>query len=175
MNLPQFVERLAQTLAIIGGIVLGVIITLTVVSVAGRAFVWAGLGPIPGDFELVEALTGFAVFCFLPYCQLKRGHAIIDVLTKAMGPRLVRLIDALAEILMAFALALIAWRLTLGALDKFGNHETTFIREMPVWVLYGICVLPAWIAVLTALFTSGMAIKSVVIGRDILPEHQGFE
>ena len=46
---------------------------------------------------------------------------------------------------------------------------------MPVWVLYGICVLPAWIAVLTALFTSGMAIKSVVIGRDILPEHQGFE
>ena len=31
------------------------------------------------------------------------------------------------------------------------------------------------IAVLTSLVTSGRAIRSVVVGRDLLPEHQGFE
>jgi TRAP-type C4-dicarboxylate transport system permease small subunit len=173
--MARFVDRLARGMAIIGCIALAVIIVVTIVSITGRALIWAGLKPIVGDYELVEALTGFAVFSFLPICQLNRGHAIIDVLTKMMGPRLVRIVDAIAEILMAFALALIAWRLTAGAIDKYYNGQTTIDFQIPVWILYAICVPPAWIGVLTALFTSGLAIKSVATGRDILPEHQGFE
>ena len=72
MNLPRLVEAMARALALIGGAALIVIIGVTVVSVVGRALIFVGLGPIPGDFEIVEALTGFAVFCFLPYCQLVR-------------------------------------------------------------------------------------------------------
>ena len=56
---------------------------MTVVSIVGRAsLTWAWvLGPVPGDFELVEVGTGFAVFAFLPWCQLKRGHATVDLFT----------------------------------------------------------------------------------------------
>ena len=67
--------RLAQVAAFLGGIVLTVLILLTVVSVAGRGIntlmhdligagvlagvaqsvLDAGVGPVTGDFELVEA------------------------------------------------------------------------------------------------------------------------
>ena len=40
---------LANATALIGGVTLVAIIVMTVVSVLGRAFVFAGLGPIPGD------------------------------------------------------------------------------------------------------------------------------
>jgi TRAP-type C4-dicarboxylate transport system permease small subunit len=174
-GLSALINWLARALAIAGGIALAVIILVTVTSIIGRALIPLGLRPILGDYEIVEAGTAFAIFCFLPYCQLTRGHAIIDLLTKQMGPTLVRIVDALGEVLMAAALIIIAWRLTYGFLDKFANHETTFIRQFPVWTFYAACLLPSYVAVLAALDTSARAIKSVIIGRDLLPEHQGFE
>ena len=46
---------------------------MSVASIVGRALsgLGLGLGPVPGDFELVEAGTALAVFCFLPWCHLK--------------------------------------------------------------------------------------------------------
>ena len=56
---------LSRLLALFGGALLLGVTTLVVVSVSGRALIWAGLGPIPGDFELVEAATALAVFSVL--------------------------------------------------------------------------------------------------------------
>ncbi len=175
MSLPRLVEAMARALALIGGAALIVIIGVTVVSVVGRALIFVGLGPIPGDFEIVEALTGFAVFCFLPYCQLVRGHAILDVFTNFMGPAAVRWIDAVAEIVAALVLALIAWRLTYGFLDKWRNGETSFILQFPLWWAYGACLLPAYAAVATAILTSTRGVVAALSGRDLLPEHRGIE
>jgi TRAP-type C4-dicarboxylate transport system permease small subunit len=175
MNVPEVIEWAARVLAIIGGVVLGAIIILTVVSVTGRALIWAGLGPIPGDFEIVEALTGFAVFCFLPYCQLMRGHAILDLFTNLLGPTAVRYIDALAEIIAMIVLAVIAWRLTYGFMDKFRNGETSFIVQFPIWWAYAACLLPAYVSVMAAMVTSTRGIRSALTGRDLLPEHHGVE
>jgi len=175
MGVSSFVEGLARWLAYLGGVVLFVVSILTVVSVIGRAFIFAGLSPIAGDYELVEALSGFAVFCFLPICQLRRGHVIVDLFTNAMGPRLVRWVDALSEIIMAIVLIVIAWRLTLGFQDKLRYGETSFIRQFPIWWPYFACLFPAYAAALTGVYTSALAVRSVVTGRDLLPEHQGVE
>ena len=113
------------------------------VSVVGRALIFVGLGPIPGDFEIVEALTGFAVFCFLPYCQLVRGHAILDVFTNSWAPPRCAGSTRWPKSSLALVLALIAWRLTYGFLDKWRNGETSFILQFPLWWAYGACLLPA--------------------------------
>src|SRR5690606_10929070 len=88
---------------------------------------------IPGDFELVEALTAFAVFAFLPWCQLQRGHASVDVFTRALPLRVNRAIDLVAEIVMTLVVLLIAWRLWHGMADKQRYHETSFILQFPLW------------------------------------------
>jgi hypothetical protein len=43
--------------------------------------------PIRGDFELVELGTGFAVFAFLPWVQINRQHASVEILTMHLGSR----------------------------------------------------------------------------------------
>jgi len=175
MNVARAVDWIARSLAVLGGITLAAITLLTVVSVIGRSLIWAGLGPVAGDFEMAESLTGFAIFCFLPICQLNRGHVVVDLFERQMGPTLTRWIDATSEIVMAIVLAVIAWRLTAGFLDKYHNGETSFIRQFPIWWAYGASLLPAYAAVITSLYTSWRGVKSVVVGRDLLPDHLEIE
>lgn len=175
MSVARAVDWLARSLAVLGGITLGVITLLTVVSVIGRSLIWAGLGPIAGDFEMAEALTGFAIFCFLPICQLNRGHVVVDLFEKQMGPGLTRLIDAVSEIVMTIVLMTIAWRLTAGFLDKYHNGETSFIRQYPIWWAYGASLLPAYAAAVTGFYTSWRGAKAVIVGRDLLPDHLEIE
>ena len=79
-----FFRRIAQTMSVLGGVVLSLVVAITVLSIIGRtsnsvmhsAFAqtnfaplaqWLldiGLGPIKGDFELVEAMMAFAPRCF---------------------------------------------------------------------------------------------------------------
>ena len=76
----KFIYGVSRGLAWFGALVLTALATISVLSIVGRAFAFAGLGPIRGDFELVEAGTALAVFCFLPWCHLRRGHATVDML-----------------------------------------------------------------------------------------------
>ncbi|MEM6897355.1 MAG: TRAP transporter small permease, partial [Pseudomonadota bacterium] len=63
------IEALARTLAYLGGAILVALALMTLASIVGR---WVNTGPIrsiAGDYELVEAGVGIAVFAFLPWCQ----------------------------------------------------------------------------------------------------------
>jgi TRAP-type C4-dicarboxylate transport system permease small subunit len=130
------VETLAKWLATLGGVALCAIIIVTLLSVAGRSLIAIGLAPIQGDFELIEAATAFAVFAFLPWCQLKRGHVSVDIATRFLGPRTNLFIDAVADSLMLAFTLLITWRHLAGMIDKKMNGETTFILQFPVWWSY---------------------------------------
>jgi TRAP-type C4-dicarboxylate transport system permease small subunit len=132
-RLERPIRMLARALALLGGLALVFMIVLTVVSVTGRGFVWAGLGPVPGDYELAEMAAAFAIFAFLPWCQLERGHVTVDLFLSAAGPAVNRAIDVVADIVLTLVAALIAWRLWAGMTDKLSYNETSFILQVPVW------------------------------------------
>ena len=164
------IEWLARTLAILGGLVLVVITLLTVVSITGRAFVRQGLGPIPGDFEMVEAMTAFAVFSFLPWCQLRRAHATVDVFTSFLPPRANRVIDFVSEVLMTLVIVLIAWRLWQGMQDKIRYQETTFILQFPVWWGFAAAMVAAGVAVIVSLYMTWMRTRELFSDEAPPPE-----
>lgn len=162
----HFVIGLARISALAGGIVLTLLILMTCTSVLGRAFSKIGLGPVPGDFELVEAGIAFCVFAFLPFCQIVGAHATVDILTNSLPASINRLLIAFWEVLMAVVIAVIAWRLLVGAQAKFSNGETTLLLQFPVWWVYLACLFPAAIGIVVALWSSFDRVRSVVTGRD---------
>lgn len=151
-QLGVFFEVLARLTAYLGGLVLLGIVVMTCISIAGRALHGAGLGPIPGDFEMVEIGVGFAIFAFLPWCQIKRGHATVDLLQARFGRRLNAAIDLVSDVLMFVAAALIGWRLWQGMLDKKSYSETTFILQFPVWITYAAALAGAAVFVAVSLY-----------------------
>ncbi|MCG6858001.1 MAG: TRAP transporter small permease [Salaquimonas sp.] len=178
-KLERVVTLLARWTALLGGLALVLLTLVTVLSVSGRAlstmanlrdseswlvplypllrsigafFTSLGAQPIPGDFELVEAATGFAIFAFLPWCHLRRGHATVELLASWFPTILNRLIDVVANFLMLAAAILIAWRHWLGTLDKISYGETTFILQFPLWWGYAAAMFGAVVFVLVAAF-----------------------
>lgn len=164
MRIAAVVERLARALAVLGGLALVAVTGLTVASITGRALTRQGLGPIPGDFELVEALTAFAVFAFLPWCQLQRGHASVDVFTRALPRRVNRAIDLVAEIVMTLVVLLIAWRLWHGMADKQRYHETSFILQFPLWWGFAAAFIAAGAGVVVSVHVVILRLRELLAG-----------
>ncbi|KUP95002.1 TRAP transporter small permease [Tritonibacter horizontis] len=167
----NYMTALARTLAMIGCAVLTLLILLTCVSIAGRLlngvfhsdwmeatmpqladWLAARIGPVNGDFELVEAGVAFAIFSFIPLCQITAGHASVDVFVTNLSPRVNRLLRMGTEIVFALVLLLIAWRLAAGTLSKFQNGETSFLLEFPVWWAYAASLVAAVVAAIVGVY-----------------------
>ena len=105
--MKKFMMGLARSMAVLGGIVLTLLIILTCISILGRILngffhgdlvtsiapgfakwmIDLGVGPVNGDFELVEAGVAFAIFAFIPLCQITSGHASVDIVTNKFSAR----------------------------------------------------------------------------------------
>lgn len=183
------VERLARCAALIGGVVMVVLLAITCLSVLGRGLnsmghsswltalapglaerlIASGVGPISGDFELVEAGIAFAIFAFLPICQLYSGHATVDVFTSRLSARANAGLRAFWEAVLTLVIWLITWRLGAGLLDKMGNGETTFLLQFPVWWAYAASLAAAIVASVTALYAAAGRMLLAVTGKPVLP------
>jgi TRAP-type C4-dicarboxylate transport system permease small subunit len=152
--LSRIARALAQSMALIGGGILLMIVAVTFVSIVGRVFVPLdiGLGPIRGIYDITEIGIAAAIFAFLPWCQLQRGHASVDLL-KSVYPKVMnRVIDLVMDAVMLAAAVMIAWRLYLGMQDKLRYGETTLIAQLPVWQGYAAALVGAVVFALVAAF-----------------------
>jgi TRAP-type C4-dicarboxylate transport system permease small subunit len=163
--LEKAADRLARGTALLGGVVLLAVVLMTCVSITGRALVPLGLGPVHGDFEWIEMGVGFAIFAFLPWCQLQRGHASVDLFRPVFPSGMNRVIDLLVDVAMFLAAFVIAWRLWLGLLDKQRYGETTFIIQFPIWIAYAACLLGAVATVIIAAFCIIRSGRALVTSR----------
>jgi TRAP-type C4-dicarboxylate transport system permease small subunit len=129
----KIIYGLSRAMAWFGSLVLVIIAVMSVASIIGRALSGFGLGPVPGDFELVEAGTALAVFCFLPWAHLKRGHAVVDMLWGSYPAPMRRVLDIVADGLMLVVWVLLVWRMGVSMEEYRHNNEVSFILQMPVW------------------------------------------
>lgn len=172
----RLVFGLARVVAIAGGIVLALIAVTTLVSIAGRALIpvghWIGvkLGPIPGDFELVQAGVLFAVFAFLPWCHLTRGHAIVGIFTDRLSVRFNVVTEALMDLLMLLVAVFIAWRHWDGMMEKFGYRETTLLLRIPLWWIYAAGMIGAVTFVIVAAYCLVRSVGEAAAKEPKMPE-----
>lgn len=140
--MSKIIYDLSRWMAWFGAFVLTLLAVMSVFSIAGRAFSFAGFGPVPGDFELVEAGTALAVFSFLPWCHLKNAHADVTMLWHAYPPAMRRFILALVDALMLSVWTALVWRMGVATLEYRHNGEVSFILQMPVWWGYAASFVP---------------------------------
>jgi TRAP-type C4-dicarboxylate transport system permease small subunit len=129
--------RVTESLAVFGGLLLVAGALLTVISVTGRYLFSA---PINGNVEMVELGAAAAVSSFLPYCQMKRGHVIVDFFTSNASPRVKAGLDLIASVLFAFCAGLITWRLSLGGYDMYRYNDQTMVLGIPTWISFAVMV-----------------------------------
>lgn len=138
-------ERLSGSIAVLGGLLALATASLVIVSVLGRWFSglpWAQniagalgvtLGPINGDFELVQMATAVAIFTYLPYTQARRGNIFVDTFTGWLPPRANAVIDSFWDLVYAGMMALLTWCLAVGTIEHYQSGQTTMLLQVIAW------------------------------------------
>jgi TRAP-type C4-dicarboxylate transport system permease small subunit len=157
---PSRIDAVAEAIALIGGALLIALATMVVVSVTLRSDL-VGAAGVPGDFELVQMATAVAAFCFLPFCQLRRGNIFVDSFTLKLPQRWRDGIDALWDLLYGLAMALIAWRLAVGARAAFASGENTMVLQLPSYLPIGACAVLAGFVALAAFISASRLLRPV--------------
>lgn len=191
----KLMMALAKFMAILGGIVLTALIFLTCVSVLGRSLngvfhsdvmeriapgfskwmIDIGVGPVNGDFELVEAGVAFAIFAFIPLCQITAGHASVDVFANMFPRWLDRILRTVTEVVFALVLILIAWRLYEGMLSKLQYQETTFLIQFPIWWAYAASLVGAIVSSIVGVYMAGVRLVELFTGQILIADGAGAD
>jgi TRAP-type C4-dicarboxylate transport system permease small subunit len=189
------IEKLAKGFALLGGAALSFLILLTCLSIVGRSLnslfhsEWSqatipdlanfllslGIGPINGDFELVEAGMVFAIFAFLPLCQWQGAHAKVTLFTARLPQKAQSTLIAVIECVFAAVLIVIAKQLFEGMESKRNSGEVTFLLEFPLWWSYSLALSAAIVSALVASVLAGTRLIELMTGRSMLPEDKDAE
>ncbi|MBW7861707.1 MAG: TRAP transporter small permease [Rhodocyclaceae bacterium] len=149
--LGRALDLACRGFALGGGLVLSAMALMSVASIVGRA---AFGKPITGDFELVQMGCAISVTMFLPFCQMVRGHIIVDFFTARMPPRVLAILDTAASVLLAAVAFLVAWRLAIGLQELRGSGDSSMILRVPTWYAY-VPMVPSFVLLgLAALYTA---------------------
>jgi TRAP-type C4-dicarboxylate transport system permease small subunit len=142
--------KLSEKVALAGGLILVAVAAMVTASVTIRSPLIGGRG-VPGDFELVQMGTAVAAFSYLALCQTRRGNIFVDTFTGWLPKRAQAALDALWDVAYSGAMALICWRLIIGAMGERASGTTTMVLGLPTWIAIGACGLLAALVSVVAL------------------------
>ena len=200
----RFFLGLSRGMAIAGGFMLSILVAIVVLSILGREAssilhgdyfqssmkgladwllavrlpgLWGdiSLGPVTGDYELVEAGVAFAIFAFLPLAQVSGAHAVVDIFTSWLPERPHRVLLALIEIAFAAVLVIIAVQLWDGTMSKMHRHQTTFLLQFPLWWAYAASLAGAVMAAIVAIYMALVRSAEALTGRKMVADATGAE
>lgn len=148
-------DRLARLCAVLAGLLLTLITLMTCASLVGRNTTgWT----LVGDFELSAAAVGAAIALFMPWCQLQRGHVMVDFFTARASAGTRDGLDRLGAALTALLMGLLSWRTGVGGLHAWQSDAASMMLGFPEWLVYAGMLPPL---VLTSLIAALQALRGL--------------
>jgi TRAP-type C4-dicarboxylate transport system permease small subunit len=126
----RILNTVCRAFAVGSGVTLMLMALMSLTSIVGRSLFSK---PILGDYELVQMLSAVAVSMALPFCQMIRGHIIVDFFTANAPKKFNKACDIIASLILATAAFLFAWRISLGMLDLRENGDASMLLNLPTW------------------------------------------
>lgn len=147
--MARILSALAKLCAILAGLLLTVITLIT----CGNLILRNTTGDsMAGAFEITAMSTGAAVALFMPLCQFRQGHIIVDFFTSGLSPRVNSAMDRLGALVLSLVFCLLAWRTSLGGLSAYTAGSETMLMGIPEWIVYAAMVPPFALSALIGLW-----------------------
>ena len=147
----RVLTRTCRFFAFCGGVMLILMAVLSLGSIVGRTLFDK---PILGDYELVQMMSAVAVAMALPFCQMIRGHIIVDFFTTAMPKPINKGLDIIASLVLAVAGFVFSWRIAVGMLELRANADGSMLLNLPTWWGYAPMVPSFFLLGCAALYTA---------------------
>lgn len=146
-------ETIAKAFSVLGGLLMIGITLMTCYSLTGRNFLETSL---IGDFELTAIGCGIAIAFFMPYCQLRKEHIIVDFFTARMSEGVNKTLDRFGALLMTLLYLGLGWRAGVGGHSAWVGQNASMLLGFPDWIVYA-CMSVAF------LFSAVIAFTQVIL------------
>ncbi len=147
----RVLNKTCRIFAICGGTMLILMSLMSLVSIVGRSVFDK---PILGDYELVQTMSAIAVAMSLPFCQMIRGHIIVDFFTTGLPARVNGKLDIVASLVLAVAGFLFSWRIYVGMIGLQSSGDASMLLNLPTWWGYAPMVPSFFLLGCAALYTA---------------------
>lgn len=154
-RLARVTDTLAMALACAGALALMAVVALTVANAVLRSFFSS---PILGADEIAKLLSLIAVVSFLPVSFFDEHHLEIDMVMRALGDRIYRIVGIGAAFLVAAFLAAMTWQVGLLAANARRSGDATWFLALKTW--------PWWVAV-CVIMAVAFVVQVIVLLRQI--------
>ncbi len=124
-------NKLSNTMKIIGGIALISMMMLTVVDVIGRCFKY----PIFGSVEIVGFLATIIVAGALPYTYKIGGHVGVEILMQNASRKTQIRVRLITRTLTLILFSLITWQMFLHAAELRQMGEVSMSLKFPTYYI----------------------------------------
>lgn len=151
------VARLAQALALLGGLALFFVAFLTTTSVSLR---WLTSQPVRGDVEMISLGSGLAIMGFLGYGTLMRSNILVDSFSSWLPARVTQLMDAFWMLVWAIVTLVLARGMAIGAVEAWTTRTTTIgLLGVPIWWVVAIGAFCLLCTAVAAIYWSGRFLR----------------
>ena len=131
MKTDAGLRKLELVLVWISGAIILFMMTLISIDVLLR---YVFNSPLKGGFELIQFLFIGVVFFGISYVQGVKGHIQIDIGTKWMSPKLLKLLDIIGYIIAIFIVSIIGYQTGVEAWRSFVSGDYSMgIIQYPLW------------------------------------------
>lgn len=189
----DFVQKIARSSAIIGGIALTILAICMTISIFGGAISklgysdWlqanfpsiaafiqdTGIRTIVGMYEIAKLGIAFVIFAFLPITTFDRAHAVVDIFTNSLPPRINQFLITFWEIVFFVVLAIITWRLYFGMERLMSSNMMSQDLKIPDWYGYLVAFIQMIIATAVSAYVVWLQILKLFTGEDHLSSSDG--
>jgi TRAP-type transport system small permease protein len=151
---------LANVVGIIGAIVIGFMMLLTVIDVIGRHLFNA---PLIGSMDLTMFMMVIVVFFSIAHCEFGKGHITIDLVVSKLPRRVQAIINSIMYSLFLLLFAWVSYQFYLRAFEVLGNNIVSATLEIPVAPFYFVaffgCILLTLLVLMNLLSFMAEALK----------------
>ncbi|WP_299200195.1 TRAP transporter small permease [uncultured Amphritea sp.] len=140
------IKWLAFALEMIAALTLFFLMMLTCADVFGRYFLD---NSIDGTTELTEIGLAILIFAEMPVITWRGGHVVVDILDRALGNTLVKILGLLSALLMSSSLYYIAGQINFLAERSLTRGEVTEFLQLPTGLIVEYIAFMSWITAAT--------------------------
>ncbi|MEJ8850345.1 TRAP transporter small permease [Variovorax rhizosphaerae] len=131
----RVMDRMINTIEWLAAMFVGIVALNIFIAVVLRKFFDTS---IPDAYDFGRMLLGILIFWGIAATSYRGGHITVDLVWTAAGPRMRRVIDVFATLVLLFVVAVQTAMLFDKVRGTYADNVQTFDMNIPVWPFYAV-------------------------------------
>jgi len=158
---PSVMDRMITTIEWLAALFVGLVALNIFVSVVLRKFFNTS---IPDAYDFGRMLLGILIFWGIAATSYRGTHITVDLLYANVGPRMQRVIDVFATLVLLFVVTVQTYTLFDKVTSTYAENVSTFDLRLPVWPFF----LVAWLGDASAVLLIAVRTYRLIFHPELL-------